>query len=56
MGGAVLAVLVTATGAAAAPKGFKYGVASGDVSTSSAILWARANKAGTALVQLQEGG
>jgi phosphodiesterase/alkaline phosphatase D-like protein len=56
VGGAVLAVLVTATGAAAAPKGFKYGVASGDVSTSSAILWARANKAGTALVQLQEGG
>lgn len=41
---------------AAAPKGFKYGVSSGDVSSSSAILWARADKAGTALLQLKSKG
>src|SRR5690242_12262460 len=46
-------VLGTASSAAAAPKGFEFGVSSGDVSASSAILWARANKAGTALLQLQ---
>jgi alkaline phosphatase D len=56
VGVAVLAVLVTAPGAAAAPKGFKFGVASGDVSKSSAILWARANRAGTALLQVKSGG
>ncbi len=50
-----LAVLVSAP-ATAAPKGFKFGVASGDVSRGSAILWARANKSGFALVQLQKGG
>jgi 3-phytase/alkaline phosphatase D len=42
--------------ALAAPKGFSFGVASGDVGKSSAILWAKANKAGTALVQLKKGG
>ena len=41
---------------AAAPKGFKFGVSSGDVGKSSAILWARANKAGKALVQVRLGG
>jgi alkaline phosphatase D len=41
---------------AAAPKGFKYGVSSGDVSSSSAILWARANKAGTALLEVKSKG
>ncbi|MFN8163622.1 MAG: alkaline phosphatase D family protein [Solirubrobacterales bacterium] len=50
------ALLAIAPAAGAAPKGFKFGVASGDVSANSAILWARANKAGTALVQLQKGG
>jgi len=39
----------------AAPKGFKFGVSSGDVSTKSAILWARANKEGEALVQFTTG-
>ncbi|MEX2106347.1 MAG: alkaline phosphatase D family protein [Solirubrobacterales bacterium] len=51
-----VALLATAPGAGAAPKGFKFGVASGDVSKSSAILWARANRGGFALVQLQKGG
>ena len=32
----------------AAPKGFKFGVSSGDVSSNSAILWAKANKGGKA--------
>ena len=49
-------LLATAPTAGAAPKGFKFGVSSGDVSSGAAILWARANKAGTALVQLQKGG
>jgi alkaline phosphatase D len=49
-------VLVGTSAALAAPKGFKFGVSSGDVSANSAILWARANKAVTALVQLQSGG
>jgi alkaline phosphatase D len=51
-----LIVLALAPAAGAKPKGFKYGVASGDVSSSSAILWARANKSGTALLQLKTGG
>lgn len=51
-----LALLASAPAAGAAPKGFKFGVSSGDVSANSAILWARATKAGTALVQLQSGG
>jgi phosphodiesterase/alkaline phosphatase D-like protein len=52
----VLAALISAPPAGAAPKGFKFGVASGDVSNNSAILWARANRAGTALLQLAQGG
>jgi alkaline phosphatase D len=40
----------------AAPKGFKFGVSSGDVSSNSAILWAKANKGGKALVQVKLGG
>ncbi|MFI5028777.1 MAG: alkaline phosphatase D family protein [Solirubrobacterales bacterium] len=51
-----LCLLATAPAAGAAPKGFKFGVSSGDVSSGAAILWARANKAGTSLVQLQKGG
>ena len=39
-----------------APKGFSLGVSSGDVTSNSAILWAKANKAGTGLVQLQKNG
>jgi len=52
----VLGLLALAGTAAAAPKGFKLGVSSGDVSGNSAILWARANRSGMAVVQLQKGG
>jgi phosphodiesterase/alkaline phosphatase D-like protein len=45
-----LAALLLAPAAGA--KGFKFGVSSGDVSASSAILWARANSGGTALLQV----
>lgn len=50
-----LALILVPT-ASAAPKGFKFGVSSGDVSTNSAILWARANKTGKALVQVATSG
>lgn len=53
---ALLALALFAPTAGAAPKGFKFGVSSGDVSANSAILWARANKAGKALVQVTTGG
>src|SRR3954470_22276126 len=46
------AALAAAPGAGAAAKGFKYGVAAGDVNKNSAILWACANKAGKAEVQV----
>ena len=48
--------LTAPAGASAAAKGFKFGVSSGDVSAGSAILWARANKSGKALVQVKLGG
>jgi phosphodiesterase/alkaline phosphatase D-like protein len=51
-----LALLALSPAAVAAPKGFKFGVASGDVSAGSAILWARTTKAGTALVQVSARG
>lgn len=51
----LFALALSASSATAAPKGFKFGVSSGDVSANSAILWARANKAGKALVQLTTG-
>lgn len=52
----LLCFSAAASSASAAPKGFKFGVSSGDVSSNAALLWARANKAGTALVQLKKGG
>jgi len=51
----IVAALAAAPGAGAAAKGFKYGVAAGDVNKSSAILWARANKAGKTEVQVTAG-
>jgi alkaline phosphatase D len=51
----LLIALTAATGAAAAPKGFKFGVSSGDVGAHSAILWARADKAGLAQLQIKQG-
>jgi alkaline phosphatase D len=56
LGIAAIAALTVAPHAGAAVKGFKYGVAAGDVTDSSAILWAKANKSGDALVQLSEAG
>ena len=56
LGALALAVLALAPAALAAPKGFKFGVASGDVSSNSAILWARANKPGKAQLQLVQRG
>jgi alkaline phosphatase D len=50
------ALALFAVPAGAAPKGFKLGVSSGDVSAHSAILWARANKPGKALIQVRLGG
>ncbi len=47
------AVLGTAApSAAGAASGFDFGVAAGDVSSRSAILWARANRSGPALIQI----
>lgn len=51
-----LGLLLFATAAGAAPRGFKFGVSSGDVSANSAILWARATKAGPALLQVTDRG
>jgi alkaline phosphatase D len=39
-------LLLAAAPSAYAARGFSYGVAAGDVSSSSAILWAKANKSG----------
>src|SRR4029453_19316038 len=50
------AALAAAPGAGAAAKGFKYGVTAGDVNKNSAILWARANKAGKTEVQVSARG
>ena len=52
----MLAVGATAVpSSATAAKGFKYGVAAGDVDTDSAILWARATKRGPVVLQIARG-
>jgi alkaline phosphatase D len=57
LGLAACAALSAAPGAAAKSKGFELGVAAGDVSSDSAILWAKAKKSGKAEIQLSsEGG
>jgi alkaline phosphatase D len=43
---ALLTVLLEAAPAAQAARGFKFGVAAGDVTSSSAVMWGKANKAG----------
>jgi alkaline phosphatase D len=48
--------VVAAPGAAAKAKGFKYGVTAADVTSSSAILWAKSNKSGTTYAQLTSKG
>jgi phosphodiesterase/alkaline phosphatase D-like protein len=42
---AILATLAAAPAAGAKAKGFSYGVAAGDVTSSSAILWLRSPRA-----------
>ena len=51
-----IGALALAPGAGAKAKGFKYGVAAGDVTATSAILWAKAEKSGQALIQISEAG
>ena len=53
---AVVALLATAVGAGAAAKGFKFGVSSGDVTSDSAILWAKSERSGTTYLQLTSKG
>ena len=48
---AVLALSVVLPASAHAARGFSYGVAAGDVSTTSAIVWAKANRAGKGRVE-----
>ncbi len=52
----IIGALAIAPGAHGNAKGFEYGVAAGDVTSSSAILWAKATKSGTALVQIASKG
>ncbi|TFG72045.1 MAG: hypothetical protein E4H22_03395, partial [Solirubrobacterales bacterium] len=52
----LIAGLALAPGASAKAKGFKYGVSTGDVSSNSAILWARASKQGKTLIQITKRG
>ena len=41
--------------AGAAARGFELGVAAGDVTARSAILWAKAKRSGTAAIQVEAG-
>jgi alkaline phosphatase D len=54
--GVCASVLLCAAPSAAARKGFSLGVAAGDVSQHTAILWAHAKKAGKASIELQRNG
>ena len=53
---AVCATLVAAPAAGAKAKGFELGVAAGDVTSSSAILWGKAKKGGKVELQLTDRG
>jgi alkaline phosphatase D len=54
---AALAVLgVAAVSAAAAPPGFRYGVAAGEITATSAILWTRAPQPGSVSLVVGEPG
>jgi phosphodiesterase/alkaline phosphatase D-like protein len=50
--GLLVASILALVPPAEAAQGFRYGVAAGDVSSSSAILWARANRSGPVLLQI----
>ena len=51
-----LAALALAPSVAAKAKGFKYGVAAGEVGTKTAILWAKATKKGETFPQIVSRG
>jgi alkaline phosphatase D len=53
---ALLATLPATASAEASAKGFQYGVAAGDVTSDSAILWAKAGRTGKAHVQVVKSG
>ncbi len=54
--GLATAVVAMAAPSASAASGFKFGVAAGDVSTKSAILWARSATAGRVILQVKRRG
>jgi alkaline phosphatase D len=56
VGIAIAAALALAPGAGAAARGFKFGVTAAEVTSDSALLWAKASKSGTAEVQLVRRG
>ena len=56
VGAALVMALAEASVASAKEKGFSYGVASGEVTSDSAILWAKADKSGKTYLQVIEGG
>jgi alkaline phosphatase D len=47
----IVAVVAAVPASAQAARGFTYGVAAGDVTSNSAVLWARANKPGNGKVE-----
>jgi alkaline phosphatase D len=51
-----MAALAAAPAAAGKAQGFSYGVSSGDVTSKSAILWAKADKKGKTYLQVVDGG
>jgi alkaline phosphatase D len=52
----LIGALAVAPGASAKAKGFTYGVTSGDVSQRSAIIWGKAKRPGTVVIQVQRNG
>ena len=52
---AVAALMLAAAPTAFAAKGFSYGVAAGDITARSAILWAKADRAGSYGLQVADG-
>jgi alkaline phosphatase D len=56
LGLAAFAALALAPSAGARANGFKYGVTAADVTSNSAILWAKASRSGTAEIQIVRRG
>jgi phosphodiesterase/alkaline phosphatase D-like protein len=51
-----MAALAVAPAASGKAKGFSYGVSSGDVTSNSAILWAKSDKKGKTYLQVVSNG